>query len=458
MKFLCSKKIICFVFFSLFYFQSYAETSGLGYLPESWYKLPEDRSTMIPKSLRLKKENEGEKLKSVSGSIQNILYSNEKALNEIKEKEGERWYLDNIRTQLAVGASGLVGIMTMKGSGSVRLYWKPKKVTIEKPVSPSTNSLASEYDLAFSTEMKKEEVVKTLEPVIEHALASGRIKKREKFKRNLSQAATEFHSIVSGSQNYSQGSNWYVNGFMVEIYVTASGDVTPFAEVGAELRIRFIWIRVRKKQSDLIPKSLVPRAENKLLTNTRSKLTGFLSNMIQDLDLASREQIDKTSFELEKFRVGVGVGVKGSIAAAKVKSRVYFYVMFRRSKNKSIVKSLNRDKGESFISIVSNRNENEMRYAKQHNIPFEIESVPKSLRNKKATTSVIYKIKRKHFRKGLIKAYKMTNYFAKEVAEKPRKKWYVYHVETHFELSMTGGLGLASLTGVAAARMNFYKR
>ena len=69
-----------------------------------------------------------------------------------------------------------------------------------------------------------------------------------------------------------------------------------------------------------------------------------------------------------------------------------------------------------------------------------------------------WKIKRKYFRKGIAKAYKMISFFAKETEKKPRKKWEVYHVEGHFELSVTGGLGLASLSGIAAARVNFYKK
>lgn len=451
-------KIMAYVCLSLLSLNSYASSTGLGYLPSSWYQLPENTDSQVLERFSAKAEDEASKLKGVSQSVQNILRSNERALNEIEDYKGKRWYLDNVRTQLAVGASGLVGLMSMKGSASVRLYWRPKTSPVKKIKSYSPTSSVSNYDLSFKTDMSREDVVNALEPTIKHAVASGRIYNRQKFRKNLLQATTDFHSVVSGAKHYQQQANWFVNGFMLELYVTASGDVAPFAAVGAELRLRFVWERVRRKESSLIKKTHDSQVTNERLTQTRNKLTVFLSNMIQDLEIASHERLENTEFYLKKFRIGLGVGVKGSILAAKVKSTVYFYVMFKRAKKMVINESFVRDDGESFMSIVSEKNNKELAYAKRHQIPYELQEMIDNHTPNKKTVNVIYKIKRKYFRKGIAKAYKMISFFAKETEKKPRKKWEVYHVEGHFELSVTGGLGLASLSGIAAARVNFYKK
>ena len=142
---------------------------------------------------------------------------------------------------------------------------------MKKVKSYSPTASVSNYDLSFKTDMSRDDVVKALEPTIKHAVASGRIYNPQKFRKNLLQATTDFHSVVSGAQHYQQQANWFVNGFMLEIYITAAGDVAPFAAVGAELNDHLHCLH-----GEDIPESLVRAREIDEMNSNLSELKSFI--------------------------------------------------------------------------------------------------------------------------------------------------------------------------------------
>ena len=438
-----------------------ANYRGLAYVPQDWYQHPEDRDFLRDQSFsfhqdssqKTKAESSKKQMGALSQALQNILNANAKALAQVSTKSDKKWDLSYVRTSLAIGAKGLLGLLSLKGMSAVKLYWRPTmQASAKKEKEPTFDKKeAVDDEVILKNHFTQKELLETIEPAIKRALSTGRIKNTSKFKKELTKAVEDFHFIISGMNSFEQHSRWWVRRLLLELHVAASGQVSPFATFGTELRIRFRWQRICLKG----PEMTLDRNEP-LLHRSKNKLSEFVYNMANDLDTISAQTLKDSGYTAKYFRIGLGLGLNGNIFLAKSKAQALFYVFFARSTKANLTqKKLPFDKN-AHIWVLSEQREKDLHYARLKGITFQEGVLLKDADINPAIENVIYKVERKTFRQGLEKTHKIAKFFANGAKNSASTSWELFHIETQFEISLTGFFGLASLSGLAATRIQFY--
>ncbi|MBI2602360.1 MAG: hypothetical protein HYW48_04825 [Deltaproteobacteria bacterium] len=407
---------------------------------------------------------------SLERAIGTVLESNSAALDRVEEKG--KWQLTNMRTSLAIGSSGTVGILMLEGESAVHLNWRrrPKEQVPESTnlgsnrtstdVANTTMTAASENDTKNEAEgepletinmragMAEEDILRAIEPSVRSSLATGRIHNEKNFRENLSRTAKVFSELIQDIDDSVYDLNWYVSGFRLDLIVSASGAVLPWMKVGGDVRLRFIWDRIKRIGSAAHPVSQTP---------PKSGMKKFIYRIAEDLSLASEDALEGSGFRPDFMRVGVGFSVDGNIYVVKSGLEATFSLFFTRSK-KPLKPRHERaiDHKDEYIELASGELENELAYARRHKINYEkVDDNGRGLYQ--PIHRVMYKIKRSHFRKGLEKSFRIARFFINQVNRHSQKHWEVSRVETICEMSLTGIFGLSPLTGIATTRLDFVK-
>ena len=160
-----------------------------------------------------------------------------------------------------------------------------------------------------------------IKPTVGRVLATGKIRNRKKFETSLIEATTDFHKIATTISCIARSSQWWVRCLLLELYVTASGAVSPFTSVGAEIRLRFRWQRVSPMFSTRTSVSL-PKS-----CRIKNQINQFVYTMVDELEYASTEALANSGYVARYFRIGLGVGVGGNIFVAKSKTKAMFYLL-----------------------------------------------------------------------------------------------------------------------------------
>jgi hypothetical protein len=443
-----------FSFLTLLFFTTlltYANSSNFGYVPKDWYQHPEDQEQVSTESFVDGYSSQNNMMK-LSQSLQSILNAKVNVLNEINSTRSKEWNLSNVRTSLAIGAKGLIGILSLKGMSALKLYWRPV-VNKKKRVEANTSSVIDvPAEVVVGSDLSKKDMLKLIKPTIDRALATGKIRNKKKFETSLIKTTTDFHHIAATIGCLERSSQWWVRCLLLELYVTASGELSPFTTVGAEIRLRFRWQRVSP-----ILSSSNARGSHPNPCSTKNQLNQFIYTMANDLDSISTEALSNSGYRARYFRIGLGVGVKGNILVAKSKAKTMFYLFFERSKKSLSTNNSRLDDKNSHIEVISNKRQKDLTFAKSRGITYIDNYKLRGQDLSKPTENVIYKVKRETFRKGLNRAFSMAKFFLDETQKIPTKKWELFQIETQFEISITGSLGLASLSGLGATRVYFYK-
>jgi hypothetical protein len=436
------------VFFLLNTLTSMAyKNSNFGYIPPDWYQLPEDKETDELENYNDKSHN----LEKLSQTLENIVNANSNVLERVEDTHSKKWNLSYIRTSIALSSTGLIGVLSLKGMSAVKLYWRPLKKP-EKKKKKTVTTISDEIILNNSFGTK--EIKQAIQPVLQRALASGKIKNPKKFEKNLIKASEDFHFITSDLASLDQSSRWWVRALLLELYVSASGSLTPVTSLGTEIRIRLRWQRIQKATANNTLSLSTPTP----LNIRKNNLTEFIYNLANDLEQSSEKAFEGSSFKPRYFRIGLGIGIKGNIVVVKAKTKALFHVMFTRNFKATKKKTKVKEKTSSHIWLVDEHQDKRIKYAKNKKIKYQENFLfNESAQLTKTTKNVIYKIKRNTFRKGLEKAYRISRFFIERAEKSPGRKWELFNIETQFEISLTGSLGLTSLSGLGATRIYFYK-
>lgn len=431
-------------------------------LPEDWYVNPEDAETWAAPgffpTLPWTKKAKIEKM------VKSIYEVNRRAVENASDKQSFAtplnpipnwipWHLEAFTTELSVMSSGLIGVLTGKGTATAQAYWrKHGGISGTKPlIEEEFNSVPTlSVDNVDDPKMLQTEI----EPMIKSALATGKIKDETVFRRNIGLAATEFFNMVNGIQD-SPGSRWWVSGMRIEFSVSASGKLTPavpVVSVGGDVRVRFDWRRLARKNINRLLKTSnssfaflgFPGSRNKL----QGKLQDLVNSLSEDLSMTFDEKFKTKGFKPYGFRLAIGFSSSGNVGIAKSSAAAVASIAFSTDTSdpaKSIVKLASET--NPVLLIEKNPSERHLQFAKNNLIPYTLEA------NK---TRAVYSLDRNNFRKGLRKAVKMSNFFVSAGNKAGSNKWRLHQMKTAFEFSLTGTVGLVKFSGSSSAEMAFY--
>lgn len=441
-------------------------------LPKDWVMSPEDQTHANFEAQSLFTDIR-EKL--LSGVLGRIFNANLQVVDSIPEQKpmawpGSRreplrdeapWHLEAFTTELAVYASGLLGALTLKGQPAVQVYWKKQG---PKP-TPNPMAFKAEQDeevltYSLNEDVTDENLVRELEPMVKAALVSGKVKDENEFRGQVHQAAKEFRYLVSGL-NTTSNTQWWLSTFRFDLMVGASGKLlpAPVLTTGGDLRLRFDWARMKKSvptRLNSIAKPSGPYILTNYLDKARQDLQDFMIGMEKDLDYAFAKVPATEGLKAYNFRIALGITVKGNLGAVKGSASAFGHLIFANNISapktypvpKANLLAMEEEVEQLAPLYIIERNtpEKHIQYATANMIPYKIDD------NKEA----YFKVDRKAFRKGLMRAVKIGQWFAKKGAQAESRKWKMYQLKSSFDLSISGNIEVVSIGGTVAAEMSFY--
>lgn len=447
-----------------FQISAYAEAPQL---PEDWYQNPEDNSAdashsffpTLPWTKKGKMEKLVKSIYEVNLSSVELTSEKQSSLTENQNKipNWTPWHLEAFTTELSVVGSGLIGILTGKGTATAMAYWRrhganvvssPKSMIDSETDSLPTANIETVYD---EKSLKKE-----IEPIIRSALGTGKIKDEFSFRQNVELAAVDFFNLVNGLR-VAPGFKWWVSGARIEFSVSASGKLTaaaPLASVGGDVRVRFDWKRLAQKNGKKVVRFRSARSEafgfaaHQFSNKLQGNLQDLVTNLAEDLSLSFEDDFEMKGFKPYAFRVGLGFSASGDVGVAKSSASSVISLSFSqdvRDPAKAAVRFVSHS--SPLLLIEEKPSESHLQFAANNFIPVTLEA---------NRAHAVYSVDRENFRKGLRKAVKMSNFFISAGKKARSEKWRLYQMKTGLEFSITGSVGLAKYSGVSTAEIAFY--
>lgn len=387
-------------------------------IKSGWYTLPENQNQELIKSLH----QEGQ-LETVDQEIKD-LSSLTQEISKI-ENAGTKWALRDMKTVLALGASGSLGVLSWGGTKALELEWK--KRTSQKESSPLPK-------VSHSLEIEQENREVWIQKVETYFQSSGL-----KTDSALKKVAGEFFDLAQAGQLIQNKTKWSPAKLRLDISASTSANVLPIlTKFGADVRVRFEWTP-RKKSSATTPRESV-------LANS---LLSLITTVTEEIPAQEKKWNKKVnSFRLDQIQIGLALTGKGSVGVAKVSTTISPSIYLKRSTQK-IVKRNN--SGSDKLAIASDSLTKE-------------EATYLSLTNGKVISRSGKKtilVKKRRVRRGIKKAFRFARKFVKRIEKNEKKridrqsKWYVKVIKSQYSFSVGGDIGVVTLQAKSALALEF---
>lgn len=385
--------------------------------------------------------------------------------NNGKPKDWVPWRAEYFMTDLSLTGSGFIGVLAFKGTSTVRAYWrkqgpKPEPNTFSQETTAQEETTNLEPVVLVNDLSTPEDMVKQLEPAVNAAVATGKIKDTPVLRKNLLKTAQEFLAIAMNIPNSTEELPWWVSRFRLDFTVDAAGRVEPVGLVGGEVRFRFEWHRIKR----IVPenKKLMTAQLSEREQKLRKSLLEFITATAYDINNAF-ENHTRFGFKAHQIRMGLGISVKGNIGLVKGSAGVVGQIYFNRAlerpklypiKEKSNILALTETTTAPLLLIERNPSLNTLKLAAKNKMMVETFNTDNDESN--GFEEAIFRLDREKFRKGLKKAANIGTFFAKRASEAKVKSWKIYELRTAFDASISGGLDLVTLVGSATAQVSMF--
>ena len=424
-----------------------------GNTPSSWYQLPEDKGSADQPSF----ENT-ESTVSLEENIDAIFRSDQEALNHglkgdsipspenfvSKPKDLVPWRAEMFMTDLALSAGGLLGVLTTKGTATVRAYWR--KQYAKAPFVNPDDQVEDKGAIHFSENSTSTDIKKQIEDAIHIGVQAKKIVDTPILRTELFKAAEDFQALAFILDSTPTNTTWWVQRFRVDFSVDGSGHVNPKVTVGGEVRFRFEWHRIKRS---IGTKNKLYSGTNKIMNQT--ELQKFVKNMSEDIDEAF-PYIPEAGFQAHTMRMGIGVSAKGNIGVMKGSVGVVGQIYFTRDVKRPTKYPKTHFNDEPILIIERNPTPNHIMFAQSTGSNFELSETTDHIKE------AIYKVNRENFRKGLKKAAKISKFFIDRAAKQKGEGWKIFELRTAFDASVSGELDMAIIQGAVTAQINFFNQ
>lgn len=411
-------------------------------LPSTWVGAPEDREASVGLLQSGDPEQGGR-------ALEGLFEAQSRAAEDIPPADLTRWHLDFFTTDLAVSAQGLFGALTLKGTPSVQAFWA--KAT-PPPARPTPLEFSGEPEAAaieIAPDTSPADIEARIEPAVRATLASGKVKAKHEgiLRQSLRAFARQFQMLVREIDQNSPG-RWWVSGFRADLTVDAGGRiVTPSSPpilVGAEVRLRFDWKRIRRQVPVPVPTEPTAPADRDLARKLRS----FVVALEEDLELFVDGSEQNSSFRATTFRVGVGLSVRGDFGIVKGGVAALGHLNFTRDPNRAPAPVRPESEREEILVIEREAPAPHLDFARARGLPFGVFS-------RDGHTDAVYRIERRIFRAGLRKAGRIGSFFTHHASRAKLGSWKIRVMKLGFDASIAGDLGLVSIAGLASTEATF---
>jgi hypothetical protein len=238
-----------------------------------------------------------------------------------KEKKGKKYYLASLKTEIGVEVEGGIGIIESGGEAAIELVWSRKKPQhkflskeqiFENEYFEDENSSLNSLDLSASDGV--ENARQKVEYLAQKLFQVGKIKNQDMF---VETAMGEIEKIIGLKKIMNQDPDrpWWPYKFQLELLFQAQGRLASGPTVGGGFLIKLVWNRLEKKNQFIKHENL------SLKNNANNEVLNALSDEFEKAYL-QYQQIsanDKTFYDFNNIKIGVGVEIGGNIFVASLK-------------------------------------------------------------------------------------------------------------------------------------------
>jgi hypothetical protein len=367
-------------------------------VPSTWIS----EKTYINKS-----ENHKEALDQLEGSFSKILDLQENILEKSEtfskstiNKNFSNWSLSGQKTDLAVSKSGLFGFSAVKGTSAVELSWSKKS-------SKSELNEDSKTDLNLSTEMSEDQVLAAAKPFYKILLKNNRKEEFSWRAKDFEDHVLRYHRALKSVSSLDQG-RFVASKFRLDLSVSYSSPLFGFSRLSGDTRVRLEW--------------KIVKSSKKVNGSSDQKV---VAKLLEDIEEALENSELRKGYKLKTIGIGLGLSKKNLLSFSKVKGEIYGELFF----------NLNSAKGYSVAKF-----------------PIDDQVYHWSGEDK-----IIGSFKRRKFRKGIKKSFKVSKWFTDKMNSRASRSWEVKKFKSSFALSYSGFLGLANTSSKSAVSFAFSK-
>lgn len=420
-----------------------ATPASAAVVPADWYALPESAGEAMLTTVASEPDD---RLKATLGRI---FSAQRDALSSVsdpmvllappknKPADWVPWRFVSFVSDLSVSVSGLLGILSFKGTPSVSIYWQKREHFVNSTVNLAPDTASDIPEFILDPQASDTAATNQVDAIYHTVMASGRVRNGNRVRAGLTTLVGQFRDMTKTVSASAAATEWYPSRLRAEIEISASGRVN-FGTVGGAVRVRLEWFPVQHT---------APVAHFVATTTQQSSLFDLIASMAEDLSALSDTPVSP-GFRASSFFVGLGIGASGTIGVAKGSAQAFGYVHFSRNakaKPKLVADGDKKFSNASFYLIDAEPSRDALLFAERKGI--------KMLTSSEHPT--VFKIDRSQFRAGLKKAFRIGGYFAKQASENMGPQWAISDVKPGFTMSVSGGLGLATMTGSVTAQIDF---
>jgi hypothetical protein len=443
-----------------------------GMVPKSWYVLPEDPGYAAPTSDFTGSQTQ--QRQRLEAMVDRIFLNQRDGLAGVtnyrgldvrpanhRPKDWVPWRFVAFATDLTVSGSGLIGLLIFKGSASVTAVWQKREkpaqnfASEQQAAEPDPRNEASAVPtFNFSAEDNAATTARKVDIIHNTVLATGRVRNTGGLKGRIGALVGQFNQMSATLETEPTGRMWYASRLRMDIQVAASGQIS-FGTVGGDVRVRLEWYRGMHNRSTTARSRMAFLAPR---TPPESSLHSLVSTMVQDLSATSNGALGN-EFAIKNFRVGIGLGLDGNVGVAKASIKaighIYFSPAPRRPGFLEPIAPPITD--EPMYMVDTDPSVESLQFAQARGIKTHFFG-----QDKKAVKFARFEIDRENFRRGLTKALGMGRFFTNRASQSNSQNWAISVIRSELTMSLTGDLGLVTLTGLATAQVefenkNFYK-
>ena len=414
-------------------------------MPKSWYQLSDVSEKSASSSSSWEKPSQDfdkevmDLFEAQGDSYDALLQESEYAL----DKSINNWELSVIRSQLALTAGGVLGVLALKGTVAAELRWFKKSFVKELKLRHDI-PLNDAAHATIDTQMSDAAIEQVLISIADKAVATGRISNKELMLDGLKHKINETKKMLFRVPDTTIFP-FSLHRLRLEIIFGSSGRVLPFMTAGGSIRIRLDW--------ELLPTGSVNKfsSHSSFDEDTNSSFEELVKAMSQDMNVLVAREPFGSKFRVKGFQIRIAQTASGQVGVANASGSFGGMLFFRKnhSSNKSNQAFTSED-GGAFNLI---------------RVPKALESShePSYILSDKFLTSSfqdrgkVISIDRNKFRQGLKKAEKIGSYFIGKANQVKNKNWELREIRTDYQLSLAGSVGLATIGGFGELRVEYTK-
>jgi hypothetical protein len=459
-----------------------------GSLPREFYELPE--MTVLRMEHQKAFSLERFFLPKAGLTFDRIIGDQQKALDNLPPRDlTHGWLLTFLSANVSLTNTGILGVLTGKGTPSFQLLWKRRGLKTKRRVLVPLILPGPElpHGIAINETTTIKDLEKDFEPVVTSLVKTGRIKNPKLLRQNFFQKAMDFQKIIRTMGYDPKKFPLYVQQFILELQVSAGGNVTPFVGVDGIFRLRLEWTPMVKRTPITAPGSF-PRKDESLLKKDmsdpdldNSPMKNFVVRLWENLQIGSGEIFFDKDFPLNLMIVRFGISASGNIfiarSAASATGQITFqYLPPARAQQLKI--PLDHEKNLKNIpqgfsdrdETSSDKNSSDVLYigdikktedlvaAKKMNVDYILEPISDDKNKSVKTELVLYKGSHKKFIEGLRRSLKMTRYFSSRLSKHPSLRWELFRMAPAISVSLGGSVALTTITGNMSIQLAFDRK